>query len=64
MKRRTPKNETMYKQYRNILNSVIENAKIIYYREQIEHNKENGNRIWQTLNQILRRNKKQSEISV
>ena len=53
----TGKNEKIYKKYRNKLNHVIKVAKKKYYEEQLINYKHDTKVLWQTLNEIMNRNK-------
>jgi len=52
-KNKTEENSIAYKTYRDIYNMVIRNAKKIFYREQLDQNKENLKKTWQTLRKVI-----------
>jgi hypothetical protein len=54
----THKNETDYKKYKNKLNHVIKTAKKAYnYEKQFVKYKNDTKKTWQTINEVLNRNK-------
>lgn len=50
-------NITNYKRYRNKLNDLIKNAKINYYQNKIEQNKNNATGLWNCLKEITQKNR-------
>ena len=50
--------EQEYKTYKNILTSVIREAKKLYYQEEFKKSKNNGKKTWKTLNALM--NKEQN----
>ena len=50
--------EIKYKHYRNILTNVMRDAKRLYYHSLFHENKNNSRKTWETLNEIINRNKK------
>ena len=52
-KNKTPENNIAYTTYRDIYNKAIKDAKKIFYREQLNQNKENLRKTWQTLRQVI-----------
>ena len=59
---RTLEDETNFKRYRNCLTGVIRTAKVLYYKRKLEENKSNPRKMWNTLLELTRRNKKTDEI--
>ena len=57
LKNPTHKNETDYKKYKNKLNHVIKTAKKAYYEKQFVKYKNDTKKTWQTINEVLNRNK-------
>ena len=54
---------TNYKRYRNTLTKTIRIAKQEYYTKKINDNKKDSKKLWHTLNEVLGRTKKKSNIS-
>ena len=52
--------ETQYKQYQNILNTTIRQAKNSYYITQFTNFKTNTQRVWKTIHEISNQNHKKS----
>ena len=57
LKKPTHKNEIDYKKYKNKLNHVIKTAKKAYYEKQFVKYKNDTKKTWQTINEVLNRNK-------
>jgi hypothetical protein len=53
----------MYKNYKNKLNHIIKIAKKTYYEEQLIKYKQNSKMIWNTLNELLNKPKKNTTLS-
>ena len=53
-----PELHTRYKKYRNMLTSVLRNAKKSYYGELFKRYKNNSTRTWDTINELLGRREK------
>ena len=59
----TDKNEQVYKIYKNKLNHVIKIAKKKYYESLLIKHKQNSRMVWKTLNEILNKPNKNTNIS-
>ena len=59
----TDKNEQIYKKYKNKLNHVIKTAKKKYYESLLIKHKQNSRIVWKTLNEILNKPNKNTNIS-
>jgi transaldolase len=59
----TDKNEQIYKKYKNKLNHVIKTAKKKYYESLLIKHKQNSRMVWKTLNEILNKPNKNTNIS-
>jgi hypothetical protein len=59
----TDKNEQVYKKYKNKLNHVIKIAKKKYYESLLIKHKHNSRMVWKTLNEILNKPNKNTNIS-
>jgi ribosomal protein L1 len=57
------KNEQKYKKFKNKLNHIIKVAKKSYYEEQLIKYKQNSRMLWRTLNELLNKPKKNTNIS-
>ena len=57
------KNEPKYKNYKNKLNHIIKVAKKSYYEEQFIKYKKNSRMRWRTMNELLNKQKKNTNIS-
>ena len=66
LKYKTKQNELSYKNIRRNYNSLIKELKDQYYHKKIHQAKGDGRKIWQTINEVLQREKKDSieEISL
>ena len=51
-----------YKKYRNKLNHIIEYAKMICFKNQIAQKGNNSRKLWSTINEILDKGKKQTNV--
>ena len=56
------RSETTYKKYKNKLNHVIKTAKKAYYETQFLKYKNDIKKTWQTINEVLNRNKTRSKL--
>jgi hypothetical protein len=56
------RNETAYKKYKNKLNHVIKTEKKAYYETQFLKYKNDIKKTWQTINEVLNRNKTRSKL--
>ncbi|MEM9001882.1 MAG: reverse transcriptase family protein [Bacteroidota bacterium] len=54
--------ETLYKNYKNVLINVIRNAKKLYYQRKLEEDKSDPRKLWNTLLQLTRKNKHKNEL--
>ena len=48
-----PEYEDKYRKYRNVLTTVLKNAKRLYYSRVFEENKGNTGKTWNTINELL-----------
>ena len=51
-----------YKKYRNKLKHIIEYAKMTYFKNQIAQKGNNSRKLWSTINEILNKGKKQTNV--
>jgi len=51
-----------YKKYRNKLNHIMEYAKMIYFKNQIAEKGNNCRKLWSTINEILNKGRKQTNV--
>lgn len=58
LKNRTTHNRLKYCQYRNRLNTVLKESKRNYYGNKLAEHQNNSQKLWKTINEIIRRNKK------
>ena len=58
-KKRTKSNETKYKKYRNNLNAILRTARKKYYCDLLTKNKHNLKNVWQIINELMCKKKKQ-----
>lgn len=62
LRNRSQEDERIYKRYRNCLISVIRTAKINYYKRKLEENISDPRKMWDTLLELTRKNKKKDDI--
>ena len=55
-------NENKYKRYRNVLVQTIRSAKRLYFKNSLEHYKENGKMTWSLLNEVINKTQKSKRI--
>lgn len=61
--KRTPQAQIQYRNYRNIYNKLVREAKKAYYEELIENNSGNPKKMWGILNGLMGKKTKSSSIN-
>ena len=61
LKNPTPENSQKYKSYKNILNSVLRNAKRAYYANTFNKYEKDSKKTWETISELLGKENKNDD---